>query len=93
MCVEGAGVGGGSQTLQFPLETCDGTSVFCLGNIPETHCVYKQAGASFWAQTSVLSKSVHQQFPSIPKPTTLGYSQAFHTYPWKPGLLKWRKSS
>lgn len=41
LCVWGKG-----QTLQFPLETCDGTSVFCLKNIPETHCVYKQAGGS-----------------------------------------------
>lgn len=28
------------QMLQFPLETCDGTSVFCLRNIPR-RCVYK----------------------------------------------------
>lgn len=37
---------GKGQTLQFPLETCDGTSVFCFRNIPETNSVYKQAGGS-----------------------------------------------
>lgn len=76
--------GGKGQTLQFPLETCDGTSVFCLRNIPKTHCVYKQTGGGvgglFCAQTHVLSKSVHPQLSSRPKTTPLGYTQTFH-YP------------
>lgn len=70
---------GTGQTLQFPLQTGNGTSIVCFRNIPKTLCVYKQAGGGgFCLQTTPLSRSPHQQLSSTPKTTPLCYSQTFN---------------